>query len=191
MASVRGRSLQVRLWLAFLVGCTVGGTLTAAALGVLSGLLTPIPLPVRAVVFGVIAVLLAATDLRQPLLRLPQRRELIPQEVFARGMGRGGFRFGVEYGCGFRTLVPSAASYIAACFILLAGMPWGWAIALGAAFGASRSLAVLQYILLGRPGWQRFLSGHTRWLERGGTVVTTALLGWAILGVLADAGYLT
>lgn len=179
MASVRGRSIQLTLWSAFLLGCTVGGALTAAALGVFSGLLSPVPVIVRAVVFGALALTLLGMDLRQPLLRLPQRRELIPQEVFARGLARGGFRFGVEYGCGFRTLVPSAASYIAAAFILLAGMPWGWAIALGAAFGASRSLAVLQYILLGRPGWQRFLSAHTRWLERGGTVVTLVLLLWA------------
>ena len=180
MASVRGRSIQLRLWAAFLVGCTVGGVFTGAALGVFSGLLSPIPLPVRAVVFGVLAAVLVAMDLRQIVLQLPQRSQLIPQEVFARGMARGGFRFGVEYGCGFRTLVPSAASYIAALFVLLAGLPLAWAVAAGAVFGASRALAVLQYILLGRPGWQSFLSSHTRWLERGGSVVTAALLAWAI-----------
>lgn len=181
MASVRGRSIQLQLWLAFLVGCAVGGTLTAVALGVFAGLLSPVPESVRAVVFAVLALALVVLDLRQPVLGLPQRRELIPQEVFARGMARGGFRFGVEYGCGFRTLVPSAASPIAALFLLLAGIPFGWVVALGAVFGASRSLAVLQYILLGRPGWQRFLTSHTRWLERGGTVLTALLLGWAVL----------
>ncbi|NLG22406.1 MAG: hypothetical protein GX555_13365 [Actinomycetales bacterium] len=179
MASVRGRSIQLRLWAAFLVGCTVGGAFTGTVLGVFSGLLSPVPAVVRAVLFVVLAAALTVLDLRQPLLQLPQRKELIPQEVFARGMGRGGFRFGVEYGCGFRTLVPSAASYVAALFVLLAGLPLPWALALGAAFGASRSVAVLQYILLGRPGWQRFLSSHTRWLERSGTVVTALLLVWA------------
>ena len=179
MASVRGQSLQLRLWLAFLVGCTLGGTFTGTVLGVFSGLLSPVPEIVRIVAFGGLALALLVLDLRAPLLRLPQRSQLIPQEVFARGLARGGFRFGVEYGCGFRTLVPSAASYVAAVFILLAAMPLGWAMLLGAAFGASRSLAVLQYILLGRPGWQRFLSGHTRVLERGGTVVTVGLLAWA------------
>ena len=99
-------------------------------------------------------------------------------------MARGGFRFGAEYGCGFRTLIPSAASYVAASFILLAGLDLGWAVLLGAAFGASRSLAVLQYILVGRPGWQRFLSAHTRVLERGGTVVTAALVAWATVLLL-------
>ena len=47
MASVRGRDTQLRLWLAFLLGCTVGGAFTGTVLGVLSGLLTPIPLPWR------------------------------------------------------------------------------------------------------------------------------------------------
>src|SRR5699024_4525528 len=138
------------------------------------------PLPWRAGLLAVLVLALVLLDLVQPLLRLPQRRELIPQEVFARGMGRGGFRFGVEYGCGVRTLVPSAASRAAALFVVLAGLPLGWAVLVGAAFGASRSLAVLQYVLVGRPGWQRFLSGHPRWLERGGTVATAALLAWAV-----------
>lgn len=185
MASVRGRGIQLRLWLAFLAGCTVGGACTATVLGVLSGLLSPVPFPVRAGVLGVLVAALLALDLTQPVLRLPQRKELIPQEVFARGLARGGFRFGVEYGCGFRTLVPSAASYIAAFFLLLTNPPLGWAILLGAAFGASRTIAVLQYILVGRPGWQRFLSTHTRALERGGSLVTAVLVAWALVLLLS------
>ncbi|MDQ3358143.1 MAG: hypothetical protein M3520_04650, partial [Actinomycetota bacterium] len=89
---------------------------------------------------------------------------------------RGGFRFGVEYGCGWRTLVPSAASYLAAGFVLLAALPLWWSVLLGAAFGASRTLALLQYVLVGRPGWQRFLSGHTRLLERAGSALAGATL---------------
>lgn len=184
MASVRGRGTQLRLWLAFLVGCACGGLATGAVLGVASGLLSPAPAAARAGVWAVLVVLLVVLDLTQPVLRLPQRTELIPQEVFARGLARGGFRFGVEYGCGFRTLVPSAASYLAATFLLLLNPPLLWAVLLGAAFGASRAIAVLQYILLGRPGWQRFLSAHTRLLERAGSVVTTGLLGWAVLLLL-------
>lgn len=176
MASVRGRSIQLRLWVAFAVGCTVGGAFTGAALGVFSGLLSPVPGTVRFGLFLVAAVGLTLLDLVQPVLRLPQRKELIPQEVFARGMGRGGFRFGLEYGCGFRTLVPSAASYVAGVFVLCAGLPFGYAVLLGSAFGASRSLAVLQYVLVGAPGWQQFLARHTRVLERVGSVVTMAAL---------------
>lgn len=180
MASVRGRAIQFRLWLAFAVGCTLGGAFTGTALGVVSGLLSPMPRTWRLVLWLVAAAALAVLDLRSPVLRLPQRRELIPQSVFSRGLARGGLRFGVEYGCGFRTLVPSAAPYVAAGFVLLAVLPLGWALLLGAAFGASRSLAVLQYLSLGRPGWQEFLSRHTRVLERAGTVVTALLLGVAL-----------
>jgi hypothetical protein len=100
-------------------------------------------------------------------------------------MARGGFRFGLEYGCGWRTLVPSAAPYLAAAFVLLVVPPLGWAVLLGAVFGAARSLAVLQYVLLGAPGWQAFLARHTRLLERAGSVLTGVLLltaAWGLAG---------
>lgn len=181
MASVRGRTIQIRLWLAFAVGCALGGAFTGAVLGVLSGLLSPVPQAWRLVAWLVVAAALVLLDLGQPALRLPQRHELIPQTVFSRGMARGGLRFGLEYGSGFRTLVPSAASYVAATYLLLEVLPWGWATALGAAFGLSRSLAVLQYLTVGRPGWQRFLSRHSRVLERSGSVVTAVLLVTAAL----------
>lgn len=164
------------MWLALAVGCTLGGTFTGAVLGVFSGLLSPLPDDVARWVFVGVAAVLLGMDLIQRQLRLPQRSVLIPQDVFARGMGRGALRFGIEYGSGFRTLVPSAASYVLAVFVLLAGLPFWWALLIGAVFGFSRSLPVLQYVFLGRPGWQRFLSSHTRVLERVGSVVTVGLL---------------
>ncbi|WP_131103242.1 hypothetical protein [Ornithinimicrobium sufpigmenti] len=176
MASVRGPRLQLPLWAAFAAGTTLGGLGTGVALGVLSGLLSPVPAPVRLGLFGAVALGLVLLDLRSPTLRLPQRTELIPQEVFQRGMARGGFLFGLEYGCGWRTLIPSAASYVAAAFVLLLVPPLGWAVLLGTAFGLSRSLAVLQYVLLGAPGWQAFLGRHSRVLERTGSVLAAALL---------------
>lgn len=176
MASVRGPRLQLPLWGAFAAGTTLGGLSTGMALGVLSGLVSPVPAPVRLALLATAAAGLVLLDLRSPTLRLPQRSELIPQEVFQRGMARGGFLFGLEYGCGWRTLIPSAASYVAAAFVLLVVPPLGWAVLLGAAFGLSRSVAVLQYVLLGAPGWQAFLARHSRVLERTGTALTTALL---------------
>ncbi|QFG67420.1 hypothetical protein [Ornithinimicrobium pratense] len=149
---------------------------TGLVLAVLSGLVSPVPAPVRLGLFATVAVGLVLLDVRSPSLRLPQRTELIPQEVFQRGMGRGGFLFGLEYGCGWRTLIPSAAAYVAAAFVLLLVLPPGWAVVLGAAFGLSRSLAVLQYVLLGAPGWQAFLARHSRVLERTGSVLAAALL---------------
>lgn len=176
MASVRGPRLQLPLWAAFAAGTTLGGVGTGVVLGVLSGLVSPAPAPVRLGLFAAVALGLVLVDVRSPSLRLPQRTELIPQEVFRRGLARGGFLFGLEYGCGWRTLIPSAASYVAAAFVLLLVLPVGWVVLLGAAFGLSRSLAVLQYVLLGVPGWQAFLARHSRVLERAGSVLTATLL---------------
>lgn len=176
MASVRGRHLQLPLWAAFAAGTTLGGLSTGLVLGVLSGLLSPMPAPLRLGLFVGVALVLAALDVLTATLPLPQRSELIPQEVFGRGMARGGFLFGLEYGCGWRTLVPSAASYVAAAFVLLLVPPLWAAVLLGAVFGASRSLAVLQYVLVGAPGWQAFLGRHSRLLERAGSVLAALLL---------------
>ena len=183
MASVRGARLQLPLWAAFAAGTTLGGLSTGLVLGVLSGLVSPVPAPVRLGLFVAAAVGLVLLDLSSSALRLPQRSELIPQEVFQRGMARGGFLFGLEYGCGWRTLIPSAASYVAAAFVLLLVPPLGWAVVLGAAFGLSRSLAVLQYIVLGAPGWQSFLARHSRLLERAGSLLAAGLL-LVVVGLL-------
>ncbi|ANS79111.1 hypothetical protein SGUI_1715 [Serinicoccus hydrothermalis] len=166
------------------MGTTLGGAATGAALGVLAGLVSPIPAPVRMVLLVLAVVALTLLDLLTPALPLPQRSALIPQEVFARGIARGGFRFGLEYGCGWRTLVPSAASWLAAVFVLLVVPPWWAAVVLGAAFGFSRSWAVLVWIGLGAPGWQDFLARHSRVLERAGSVLAAVLLlgaAWARL----------
>ncbi|WP_022923331.1 hypothetical protein [Serinicoccus marinus] len=167
------------------MGTTLGGAATGAALGVLAGLLSPVPETVRLVLLVVALLALTVLDVLAPVLPLLQRSALIPQEVFGRGIARGGFRFGLEYGCGWRTLVPSAASYLAALFVLLVVPPWWVALVLGAAFGFSRSWAVLVWIALGAPGWQNFLAGHSRVLERAGSVLAAVLLlaaAWSRLG---------
>lgn len=184
MASVRGRHLQLPLWAAFAAGTTLGGLSTGLALGILSGLVSPVPAVIRLALLVVVVLGLVALDLLTARLPLPQRSELIPQDVFQQGMARGAFRFGLEYGCGWRTLVPSAASYLAAAFVLLVVPPLGYAVLLGAVFGASRALPVLQYVLLGAPGWQSFLARHTRTLERVGSVLAGALLLLAAWGSL-------
>jgi hypothetical protein len=167
---------------AFALGTALGGALTGLLLAVLSGLLSPVPPAARAVTTALLVVALLATDLLSPTLRLPQRDRLIPQEVFGRGLARGLFRFGVEYGSGVRTLVPGAASYMVAGYLVLAHHPWWFTVGAAAAFGFSRSLAILQFVLLGRDGWAQFLSGHSRVLERLGSTVTAVLLLVAVLG---------
>lgn len=166
----------MRLWVSFAVGSSFGGALTGLGLAVAGGLLSWLPATIRTGVLVVAVVALVVLDLVQARLRLPQRNKLIPQEVFADGLLIGIARFGVEYGSGVRTLIPSAASYIAACYLLLTNLDWWQTVALGAVFGFSRTLAIAQYLMLGRPGWSDFLAGHTRVLERLGSVLTGGLI---------------
>lgn len=147
----------------------------------LSGLVSPIPERARLILVLLAVAVLVLLDLAQSRLRLPQRGTLIPQTVFAAGIARGIFRFGYEYGAGVRTLIPSAASYVLAVALVLIGLPWWHTVIIGAVFGASRTLAVLQYLVLGREGWAEFLSGHARVLERLGTVIAAALVVSAVL----------
>lgn len=181
LAPVRGHTGRLRLWGSFALGASVGGALTGAVVGVLAGLISPVPETVRWTVAGIVVFGLVVADFFQPSLALPQRHELIPQDVFDRGLFRGIVRFGLEYGTGVRTLIPSAASYVVAVFLLAANLPWPLVVALGAAFGLSRTIAVLQFVLLGEDGWQGFLAPHTRVLERLGTVVTATALAVAAL----------
>lgn len=165
----------------FATGTTLGGLLVAVPLAVLGGLASPLPEQVRLVTAGVLVVGLALLDLGSPRLRLPQRSRLIPQDVFGRGLARGLLRFGVEYGTGVRTLIPGAATYQCALWVVLVNPPWWLTAVAGALFGFSRSLAILQFVLLGRDGWAAFLSTHARLLERGGSLLAGVLLVAALL----------
>lgn len=178
---VRGQSSRLRLWGTFAAGATTGGAATGACLAVLAGLLSPVPETARWALLALGIAVLVALDLTQPRLRLPQRRVLIPQDVFDAGLARGILRFGVEYGTGVRTLIPSASSYLVAAFLVAANLPWGLTVLAGAVFGVSRTLAILQFVIVGRDGWQAFLAAHTRALERVGTVTAALALGVAAL----------
>ncbi len=147
----------------------------------LAGLASVIAEPARtaALIIGLVGLLLL--DMVTRTLPLPQRSRLIPQQVFRRSLGGGLLRFGIEYGTGFRTLIPSGSAYMVVWFVLLTNPAWWVTLALGAAFGLARSLAILQFVLLGRDGWVQFLTGHTRLLERTGSAGCAALLIWGAL----------
>jgi len=148
---------------------------------VLAGLASVVAEPARsaALVVGVAGLLLL--DMATRSLPLPQRSRLIPQQVFSRSLGGGLLRFGVEYGTGFRTLIPSASAYMLALFVLLTNPVWWVTLCLGATFGLARSVAILQFVLLGRDGWVHFLTAHTRMLERAGSIGCAVLLIWSAL----------
>ena len=185
MASVRGRRARVALWVPFAAGTTVGGLITGLILALGSGLLSPIPPTIRWGVALLAVAALVIRDLGSAKLALPQRDELIPQEVFFEGMAVGLFRFGVEYGTGWRTLIPSAAPYILVVTMLAANLPWWQSALIGAAFGFARAIAALQLAVGTGAGFQTFLSGHPRLLERAATVVSAVLVtvaAWQLTG---------
>lgn len=139
------------------------------------------PLRARWALAAVLIVGLVILDLTSRKLPVPQRDQLIPQEVFHEGMPLGLFRFGVEYGTGWRTLIPSAGPYVVARALLAANRPWWQAVLVGAAFGAARAATALQLILAGGDGLTTALAAHRRVLERLATVVAAACGGAAVL----------
>ena len=165
---------RLPLWGLFAAGTTLGGGATGVVVAVLAGLVSAVPASVRWWGLVAVVVTLVVLDLVQPSLRLPQRTTLIPQDVFARGLRRGILRFGLEYGTGVRTLIPSAAPWIVLATLVAWNPAWWLTVAAGLGFGFARSLAILQFVLLGADGWQGFLAGHSRLLERAGTVTAAA-----------------
>lgn len=140
---------------------------------------------VRVALAAAAALALVVLDLRADRLPLPQRATLIPQEVFTGGMRAGLLRFGLEYGTGVRTLIPSAAPYVVALALLAANLPWWQTVLAGLAFGLGRALAALLLVLTGAPSFQTFLAGHKRLLERASSVAAGICVLVAAWGLLA------
>jgi hypothetical protein len=167
----------------FLAGLAAGGALSGTAAGLLAALLPWTPSAGSAVVVAVIAVALAVHDLRAGTVELPQRRSLIPQEVFLRGHARGFLRFGVEFGSGTRTYVTSASPYILIALMLGVSASFTAVVAAGVAFGAGRSVAPLQAVFADEEHWSRDLGRTARLVERSGSalaaaVAVTVALSW-------------
>ena len=137
---------------------------------------TPTAVSVGAV--AVAAIGLATYDLQVPSVELPQRRSLIPQEVFLRSREAGFLRFGLEFGSGVRTYVTSAAPYAVVALVIgvtdgpLAGL------LLGACFGLGRALAPLQALAADEARWAADVARTSRFTERAGSVVVAAAAAW-------------
>ena len=108
-------------------------------------------------------------------MTLPQRRSLIPQEVFLSSPWAGFVRFGLEFGSGVRTYVTSAAPYAVVALVLLATDGALPGLLAGLSFGLGRSVAPLQAIWADETRWSRDLGGVSRLLERSGSVVVAAV----------------
>jgi hypothetical protein len=162
----------------FAAGLVLGGLLTGTLLGLVAALVPWSPTAGSAALAAMAAVALAAYDLRVPSVELPQRRALIPQEVFVRGPALGFVRFGLEFGSGARTYVTSAAPYAVVALVLGAAGDVLPALLMGAAFGAGRSLAPLQALAADEVSWARGVAATARVTERAGSVVVAVIAVW-------------
>jgi hypothetical protein len=135
-------------------------------------------------VAAVLAVGLAAYDLQVPSVELPQRRSLIPQEVFLRSREVGFLRFGLEFGSGVRTYVTSAAPYAVVVLLLCATDGPLAGLLLGACFGLGRALAPLQALAADEALWAADVARTSRFTERAGSVVVAAAAAWLAVSTI-------
>jgi hypothetical protein len=135
-------------------------------------------------VAAVLAVGLAAYDLQVPSVELPQRRSLIPQEVFLRSREVGFLRFGLEFGSGVRTYVTSAAPYAVVVLLLFATDGPLAGLLLGACFGLGRALAPVQALGADEALWAADVSRTSRFTERAGSVVVAAAAVWLAVSTI-------
>lgn len=131
----------------FLAGTLTGAALTATALTLLGGLLSPLPASWRATVALGLIALLALRQLGVLCVELPQRAWQIPQTVFRDDPVRAAFRFALELGTGVRTYITTSAPYaIAVVLVLTPATTVGATIAAGAlsalGYGAGRALII-------------------------------------------------
>lgn len=133
---------------AYFSGAVLGAAIPAILLIVIAGLLSPLPMEIRAVGVIVILVLLAVRSLGMVQFRLPQNARQIPEYVFADRPERAAFRFAFELGTGLRTYLTSTAPYaVAAAAALLYPSSWpavvGAAALLAVGFAGGRSVVVV------------------------------------------------
>lgn len=157
------------------MGLIAGGALSGVAIGLLAALLPWTPSSGSVLVVAVIAIALAVYDLCVKKVNLPQRRELIPQEVFFRSHAFGFLRFGLEFGSGVRTFVTSASPYILIAVMLGQSASFTEVVLIGAAFGFGRSIGPLQALLADDRFWSQDLTSTSRLVERLGSVLAAVV----------------
>jgi hypothetical protein len=148
---------------AFVLGLVGGGLLSALALGLLSGLFTPLPATGRHAAILAVALLGLLREAGVVRLRLPQHTWQVPQDVLQRNLLRGAWQFGVELGSGVRTYISATAPYVLAVAVLLGGQPLVVAALAGAGFGAGRAATPLLRRASGAPAdWDTRLLSRLR-----------------------------
>jgi len=169
------------LWAAFAAGLSLGGLASGFLVGLLAALLPFSPTPSSLLILIVLVVALVVYDLQADVVRLPQRRSLIPQDVFLHSRAEGFFRFGLEFGSGIRTFVTSSSPYIVLVALLGTTNDVRLCCAAGLAFGLGRSVGPLQAVFADQTLWSSDLTRVSRHMERGASIavgVGVLLLVW-------------
>jgi cytochrome c biogenesis protein CcdA len=161
------------LW--FAAGLALGGLATGTLLGLVAVLLPLSPTTGSLLLAAAASVALAVYDLRVASVELPQRRSLIPQEVFLRSPALGFVRFGLEFGSGVRTYVTSAAPYAVALLVLGATDGVVPGALMGLAFGLGRALTPLQAVAGVERSWAPDVARVSRTVERGASVLVAVV----------------
>jgi hypothetical protein len=130
---------------AFAVGTTLGALLSATVLWLSSGLLAPIPAPVRYALFGLALLAFVLRWRGWISFPVPENRRQIPQDLFTRHPVRAAGQFGFELGTGVRTYVTSTIAYVPVLWILLLQPPYLGAVALSLGFGFARGVLPAAY----------------------------------------------
>ena len=136
-------------YLAFILGTALGGLSIGLSLFVLGGLLSGVPLSLRAAVFVAVSAFCALVELDLVQRELPQRKKMIPPDRFELGVRRGLAVFGFELGLGFRTYVPHVGPYLVASAALLVSPQIETVIILATGWALGRGMIVLLRVLAG------------------------------------------
>lgn len=166
----------------------MGAMVSTTVAVVLAGLLSPIPLAVRAglLLAALVALMVRASDLVS--FPLPQNSRQIPQEAFRIRPTHAAFRFAFELGTAARTYVTTEAPYAGALVVALllpagTGTALAHAAAIALGFGVGRTWIV---------GTQVFRSAmiveHPRWALMAGNALALAVAAWISISALASIG---
>jgi len=179
MASPSGRRGSAALLGPLALGLVLGGSVSALLFWLLSGLAQPLWPPVRVVLLAAVVVAAVADEAFGLGWRWPQNARQVPQAIRRRVPALGLLQFGFELGTGLRTFVTSRAPYVVVALLLLAGLSFVEALALGAGFGVGRALMpATRAWHASTGGWDRRLERASRELRLAATVLGGCAAVW-------------
>jgi hypothetical protein len=151
----------------------------AAVLGALPQAL--VPLPVRAALFGVAALVVLGREIGLWRFRVPENARLVPEEVQHRAEW-GALQFGFEMGTGMRTYSPSGLPHLVLLAVVLV-VPFPAAFAVAAGFAAGRlAMPLLSNAWSDDGGWSELWARTERWVR---PLLALVVVGSVAAGALA------